>query len=103
LQSAAEIERSVEKHPVTPGALMPPNEALGDLLMELGRPEEALEAYQASDDIWPERYNTLLGAARAAREAGEEELAEQFFQRLLTIAGDSDRLENDQALIFVEE
>jgi tetratricopeptide (TPR) repeat protein len=103
LRAAAGLERSVEKHPVTPGALMPPNEALGDLLMEYGRASEALEAYKASDDIWPERYNTLLGAARAARDAGEEELAEQFFQRLLTIAGDSDRLENDQALIFVEE
>jgi tetratricopeptide (TPR) repeat protein len=103
LRSAAELESSVEKHPVTPGALMPPNEALGDLLMEYGRPAEALEAYQASDDIWPERYNTLLGAARAARDAGKEELAEQYFQRLLSIAGDSDRLENVQALIFVSE
>lgn len=103
LQSAAEIERSVEKHPVTPGALMPPNEALGDLLMELGRPEEALEAYRASDNIWPERYNTLLGAVRAAREAGKPEMADHFFERLLSVAGDSDRLQNDEALILVSE
>ena len=37
----------VEKHPVSPGALLPPYEALGDLLLDLDRPAEALEAYQA--------------------------------------------------------
>ena len=42
------------------------SEALGDLLMALDRPAEALRAYQASDVIWPGRFNTLLGGTHAA-------------------------------------
>ena len=86
MRAAAELESTVEKHPVTPGALLPPNEALGDLLMELDRPGEALEAYQDSDGIWPGRYRTLLGAARAASVSGDIETAEGFYGQLLEIA-----------------
>ncbi len=74
-RSAAELEGTIEKHPVTPGALLPPYEALAELYMALDRPAEALEAYQISDAIWPGRYHTLLGAAQAATEAGEEQVA----------------------------
>lgn len=87
-RSAVELEKTVEKHPVTPGALLPPNEALGDLLMELNRPADAHEAYKASDAIWPGRFNTLLGAARAAKEAGEILVAQQYYKRLLANTGD---------------
>lgn len=91
MRSAAELEDEIEKHPVTPGALLPPNEALGNLFMELDRPDEALEAYKASDEIWPDRYNTLLGAARAADKAGDKLAAEEYYQQLLTTAGNSER------------
>ncbi len=102
INSAGELETSIEKHPVTPGALMPPYEALGDLLMKLDRPEEALEVYMASDNTWPERYNTLLGAARAANEAGRERRAEELFERLVSNAEESDRLkETEESGIFV--
>ncbi len=104
MRSAGELERSVEKHPVTPGALMPPNEALGDLLMELNRPGEALEAYTESDNIWPERFNTLLGAVLAANEAGIEIMAEDFYERLVANAGDSERLkETGVTGVFVSD
>jgi tetratricopeptide (TPR) repeat protein len=64
------------------------NAALGDLLMQQARPREALEAYDASLRIWPNRYNSLLGAARAARAAGDSERARQFYGQLLeTTAG----------------
>ena len=91
MQSAAELEDKIEKHPVTPGALLPANEALGNLLLDLDRPAEALEAYKASDEIWPGRYNTLLGAARAADQAGDKLAVEKYYQRLLTTAGNSER------------
>ena len=100
VREAAELEPTVEKHPVTPGALLPPNEALGDLLMELDRPDEALEAYEASDAIWPERHNTLLGAARAAEAAGEEEIAREYYERLLANTGESERAVVGEARAF---
>ncbi len=101
MKSAAELESEINKHPVTPGALLPPNEALGDLLMELERPGEALEAYRASDAVWPGRYNTLLGAARAARAAGNENAAGTYYERLMEVAGESDRDGIDEAVRFV--
>jgi tetratricopeptide (TPR) repeat protein len=102
MRSAAELERSVEKHPVTPGALMPPNEALGDLLMELGRPAEAVQAYQTADQIWPGRFSTLLGAARAAKSAGDEAGARKLYGKLLSIAGESERGELAEARQLLE-
>lgn len=86
LREAAGLEQMVEKHPITPGALLPPNEALGDLLLEQGRPEDALQAFETSLGIWPNRYNSLLGAARAARDAGDAERARMYYGRLLRVA-----------------
>ncbi len=87
IRESAKLEPTVEKHPVTPGALYPPYEALGDLLMALDRPDEALEAYEAGDAIWPGRRNTLLGASRAARALGDDEQARRYYERLLKSAG----------------
>ncbi len=91
VRAAAELESTLEKHPVTPGALLPPYEALGDLLLDLDRPTEALEAYRASNEVWPGRYNTLLGAARAAAAADDEDAAEAQYTELLDLAGGSTR------------
>jgi tetratricopeptide (TPR) repeat protein len=91
-REAVALERTVEKHPVTPGAILPPGEALGDLLLELGRPAEALAAYAASETIWPKRYRTLLGASRAARAAGDETTARRFAEELAAVAPHSKRV-----------
>ncbi len=97
LRRAAEIEAAVEKHPITPGALLPPNEALGDLLMALDRHSEALAAYQASDHIWPGRYNTLLGAIQSARATGDDEAAARWSGRLVEVAPESERTSIEDA------
>ena len=91
IRDAADLEASVQKHPVTPGALAPPNEALGDLLLALERPEDALTAYREAERIWPGRFNTLLGAARAAAATGDEAAAQGYYRRLLEQAGESSR------------
>lgn len=103
IRSAAELERTVEKPPVSPGSLLPPYEALGDLLMDMDRPVEALEAYGRSDDIWPGRFNTLLGAARAANAAQNEAAARQYYGQLLDIAGNSERTGVREARRFLDE
>ena len=89
IREAAELEETVEKHPITPGALLPPYEAKGDLLAELDRPTEALAAYEAGLDVWPKRYGSLLGAARAAQETGASERALEHYATLLDVADES--------------
>lgn len=88
LRSAAELEGTVEKPPVSPGALRPPSEELGSVLLELGRAAEALEAYESSLDVWPGRYRSLLGAARSAVAAERTEVARQHYTELLDVAGE---------------
>ena len=90
MREAGDVEASVQKHPVTPGALYPPYEALGDLLLALERPADALEAFTVSLEIWPERYHSLLGAARAARQTGDAEQARDHYEQLLEVVGDAD-------------
>jgi hypothetical protein len=54
--------------------------------MEQSRPAEALAAYKRSMELYPKRFNGLLGAARAARALGDESQARNFCQQLLEIA-----------------
>jgi len=91
LREAADLEDGIQKHPVSPGSLLPPREALGDLLMEQERAAEARQAYEASLDVWPGRYNSMLGAARAARAAGDDEGARAHYQALLDVVEDARR------------
>ncbi|TVP74681.1 MAG: hypothetical protein EA352_10260 [Gemmatimonadales bacterium] len=67
-RDAAELEATVEKHPITPGALLPPWEVLGELHLELDEPNEALTAFESGLEVWPERLRSLEGVERA-REA----------------------------------
>ena len=90
MREAGDVEASVQKHPVTPGALYPPYEALGDLLLALDRPADALDAFTVSLEIWPKRYHSLLGAARAARQIGDAEQARAHYEQLLEVVGDAD-------------
>jgi tetratricopeptide (TPR) repeat protein len=88
--SAVQLESRTQKHPVTPGALWPSQEALGDLLLELGRAEEALSAYARSLATWPARFNSILGAARAARAANLEVQAQRHYRQLLEVSSKRD-------------
>ena len=85
LTAAAEKEEAVGKHPVTPGAVLPAREQLGDLLLELGKTREALAAYQAALRDAPRRFNGLAGAARAAELAGEQAEARKLSEELLAL------------------
>lgn len=82
-RSAAELEEKVGKHPVTPGAILPARELYGDMLMELGRAEEAMAEYEASLREAPNRFNSLYGAARAAELAKKPDRARNYYSKLL--------------------
>jgi hypothetical protein len=82
---AADQEEQVEKHPVTPGPLIPARELLGDLLMAQGRPAEALAQYEQTLEREPNRSRTLTGAARAARAAGQDEAARRHYRAVVDL------------------
>jgi hypothetical protein len=65
MRDAADEEDAVEKQPVTPGAVLPTREQLGDLLLELNRPADALREFERALAMTPQRRNALAGAARA--------------------------------------
>jgi hypothetical protein len=84
-REAADKEERVEKHPVTPGPLLPARELLGDLLMANTQPAEALVAYEATLKREPNRTRTLLGAAQAARAAGKNDVAARHYHSMISI------------------
>ena len=86
MREAADLEASTPKHAVTPGPTLPADELLGDMLMEQRRPAEALAAYRRSLARYPGRFNSLLGAARAARAAGDDMTARTLYGELLAVA-----------------
>ena len=84
-RAAAEKEEQGEKHPITPGPLIPARELLGDILLVHQQPAEALVAYEATLQREPNRARTLAGAARAARAAGKKDLAEKYYRSLIGV------------------
>jgi tetratricopeptide (TPR) repeat protein len=102
MRAAADLDDATEKHPVTPGAILPAREQLGELLLELGRPQEALAAYETSLKRAPRRPVGLYGAARSAKLAGEPARAARYFAELaqVTKAGDGTRAEIKEARSF---
>jgi hypothetical protein len=59
LREAADLEEKTEKHPVTPGAILPGREQLADMLMALGKSEEAKKEYEAALRESPKRRHLL--------------------------------------------
>jgi tetratricopeptide (TPR) repeat protein len=90
MRSAAALEDTTDKHPVTPGPILPAHEQLGDLLTELGKPGEALTEYRATLAASPNRLNAVFGAARAARLAGDESEARAGYSKLIELCGKGD-------------
>ena len=87
MREAAMREDATEKSAVTPGPLAPARELLGDLLLELGRPREALVEYRAVLRKEPNRYLAVDGARRAARSAGDRAAEAAYAAQLRRITG----------------
>jgi tetratricopeptide (TPR) repeat protein len=90
MRAAADLEDKSEKHPVSPGRLIPARELLGDMLLESGKPAEALAEYEASQIRDPKRFRGFWGAGQAAAQAGNKEKARYHFTKLVEMAGSAD-------------
>jgi tetratricopeptide (TPR) repeat protein len=82
LRAAAEAEDILGKHPVSPGALVPAREQLGDLLLTLNRPKDAQQEFEAALKIYPGRFRGLYGAALAAEQSGDKKSAHRYYAQL---------------------
>jgi len=103
MRAAADLEDSTDKHPVTPGAIVPARELLGELLLELREPQQALKEFEASLLVSPNRFNGLYGAAKAAELSGDRNKAGTFYAKLISLSERSDgqRVELQAARTFL--
>src|SRR5215813_12949825 len=103
MRSAADLEDKSEKSAVTPGRIIPARELLGEMLLEMNRPAEALQAFEASEKHDPNRFRGLYGASKAAALAGDQGKAKSYYEKLLVLAknADTERPELKEAKAFL--
>ena len=103
LRSAADLEGTMDKHPVTPAAVVPTRELLGDLLLELNKPADALREFESTLVEEPNRFRSLYGAGRAAERAGDASRARTFYTSLVNLCSNADsvRPELREAKMFL--
>jgi len=83
MQEAADLQDKVGQGEVD----IPAREMLADILLELGRPQEALLEYKMALKLSPNRFNGLFNAGKAAEAAGDKSQAQVYYATLLKITG----------------
>jgi tetratricopeptide (TPR) repeat protein len=103
MREGADMEDASDKHPVTPGHVLPARELLGEMLLELKQPALALKEFEASHKLEPNRFRGLYGAALAADLLGDTEKARTYYGKLVEICekADSERPELLKAKAFL--
>jgi tetratricopeptide (TPR) repeat protein len=99
MNRAADAEDNTFKHPVTPCEVIPARELLGDLLLQMDKPGEALEAYEADLKRHPRRFNGLYGAGSAAEKAGDLKKADLYYRQLVNIIDHADTTRPEIAIV----
>jgi tetratricopeptide (TPR) repeat protein len=90
MRAVADLDDATDKHPVTPGSILPAREQLGELLLELKQPSAALTEFETSLRSAPERFNGLYGAARAAGLAADQKKARSYYTKLMALTREAD-------------
>ncbi len=90
MREAADREDRTEKSAISPGPLAPARELLGDMLLEMKQPTEALAEFRKTMTKEPNRFRGIAGAAKAAAQAGDAAVSRQYYQELLGICARAD-------------
>lgn len=98
MKAAADMEDGTEKHPVTPGEVIPARELLAEMLLQMNKPQLALEAFEDDLKTHSNRFNALYGAGIAAKKSGDEEKAKYYFSKLRDIAAKNTKRKEVQKL-----
>lgn len=85
MRELAREEDASAPPPFGPGPLVPAREMLGELLLELGRPAQALVEFETSLARAPARFRGLYGAARAAERAAAVDKARAYYGQLVAM------------------
>ena len=102
MRAASDLGASMDKHPATPAEVVPAREVLADLLLELNDPAAALKEYQQTVSAERNRFRSILGIARAAKQTGDMAKAREAYEKLVTLASaDSNRPELAEANAFL--
>ena len=86
VRAAADLDGTMDKHPATPASVLPARELLADLLLELNQPREAFKEYELSLRAEPNRFRSILGKARAAKQSGDLAVSRDAYQKLVALS-----------------
>jgi hypothetical protein len=86
VRAAADLDATMDKHPVTPSSVLPARELLADLLLELNQPAAALVEYRLMLSTDPNRFGSLVGEARAAKQIGDSATAHDAYRKLMALS-----------------
>jgi tetratricopeptide (TPR) repeat protein len=105
MRNAADLDDSSEKNVAMENKLVPIRTLLGELYSAAGMNKEALVEFEVSSKVMPNRFRTLAGAAKAARENGSVDAAKRYYQALtvLVAGGDGDRPEISEARTYLAQ
>jgi tetratricopeptide (TPR) repeat protein len=90
MRAAADREDASEKHVAMENRLWPMRELLGELLLGLNDPAQALQEFEASFQAAPNRFHGFYGAAKAAERLGDREKARTYYEKLMTLCNQAD-------------
>jgi len=88
---AASREDRSEKHVAMENRLSPMRELLGEMLLEAGRPADALREFERSLQTIPGRFRSIAGAADAAARSGNRAAATTYYRQLIALTSEADR------------
>jgi hypothetical protein len=105
MRRAADLDDASEKNVAMENKLVPIRALLGELYIAAGMSREALVEFEASQKVVPNRFQTLAGAAKAARESGSIEAAKRYYRALTALVanGDEDRPEISEARTYLAQ
>ena len=88
--AASALEERTEDLSNTAGRIQPAAELEGELLLEIGRADDALAAFESSLSAAPNRARSLYGAARSAELAGYSDSARRYYADLVELMEKAD-------------
>jgi tetratricopeptide (TPR) repeat protein len=90
LRKAADAEDATDKSAISPGPLAPARELLGEMLLAMNRPGDALKEFEATLKKEPNRFRATYYAAKSSALSGNNLKAQEHYRRLVEMCATGD-------------